>query len=169
MNSTLNLVLELHWLNIKYRRHKSPYTLSIPLQIQLCMIRGFQRLRGDMTYFTVTVAANFVIALALGSCYYNLAPIAETLNSKCILLYFAILFNALSSALEVGTRVQTTANPFTNRRTRRFSRFMLSAPSPRNTTAMPFTTLFLKRYRPLSATFRAKYCLQLPSTFLCTS
>ena len=65
------------------------------------MTRGFQRLRGDMTYFGVTVAANLVVALALGSCYYDLAPTAETLNSKCILLYFAILFNALSSALEV--------------------------------------------------------------------
>ena len=169
MNSTLNLVLEFHWLNIKYRRNKSPYTLSIPLQIQLCMIRGFQRLRGDMTYFTVTVAANLVIALALGSCYYNLAPIAETLNSKCILLYFAILFNALSSALEVGTPAQGTANLFANERTRRSSRFTPSVQSPRNITAMPFTTPFLKRYHPLSATFRAKYCLQLPSTFLCTS
>ena len=89
-------------LTSKNRRHKSPYTLSIPLQIQLCMTRGFQRLRGDMTYFIVTVAANFVVALALGSCYYDLDATAETLNSKCILLYFAILFNALSSALEVG-------------------------------------------------------------------
>lgn len=72
------------------------------MQVKLCMSRGFQRLRGDMTFFTITVAANLVIALALGSIYYDLAPTAETLNSKCILLYFAILFNALSCALEVG-------------------------------------------------------------------
>lgn len=72
------------------------------MQVKLCLSRGLQRLRGDMTFFTITVAANLVIALALGSIYYNLAPTAETLNSKCILLYFAILFNALSCALEVG-------------------------------------------------------------------
>ena len=83
-------------------RNKSPYTISIPMQVKLCMSRGFQRLRGDMTFFTITVAANLVIALALGSIYYDLAPTAETLNSKCILLYFAILFNALSCALEVS-------------------------------------------------------------------
>ncbi|POS78197.1 hypothetical protein DHEL01_v203413 [Diaporthe helianthi] len=82
-------------------RSKSPYTLSVPMQVQLCLSRGFQRLRGDMTFFTITVAANLVIALALGSIYYDLAPTAETLNSKCILLYFAILFNGLSCALEI--------------------------------------------------------------------
>lgn len=72
------------------------------MQIGLCMTRGFQRLAGDKTFFVVTVAANFVISVVLGSIYYNLAPVADSLNSRCVLLYFAILFNALSSALEVS-------------------------------------------------------------------
>ncbi|KAI1635230.1 ABC-2 type transporter-domain-containing protein [Biscogniauxia mediterranea] len=82
-------------------RNQSPYTLSIHKQVQLCMTRGIQRLKGDLTFFAVTVAANFVVSLALGSIYYNLAPTADTVNKKCIMLYFAILFNALSSALEI--------------------------------------------------------------------
>ncbi|KAI0383501.1 ABC-2 type transporter-domain-containing protein [Hypomontagnella monticulosa] len=82
-------------------RNKSPYTISIPMQIHLCMVRGFQRMAGDKTFVVVTILANFVISLVLGSIYYKLPPVAESMNSRCVLLYFAIVFNALSSALEI--------------------------------------------------------------------
>ncbi|KAL7626532.1 Multidrug resistance protein [Parahypoxylon ruwenzoriense] len=84
-----------------FTRNKSPYTISIPMQIHLCMSRGFQRIAGDKTFVVVTVLANFVVSLTLGSIYYNLPPVAESMNSRCVLLYFAIVFNALSSALEI--------------------------------------------------------------------
>ncbi|KAI0139473.1 ABC-2 type transporter-domain-containing protein [Hypoxylon sp. NC0597] len=82
-------------------RNKSPYTISIPMQIHLCMSRGFQRIAGDKTFVVVTILANFVISLTLGSIYYKLPPVAESMNSRCVLLYFAIVFNSLSSALEI--------------------------------------------------------------------
>jgi ATP-binding cassette, subfamily G (WHITE), member 2, PDR len=75
------------------------------MQIRLCMTRGFQRLAGDKLFTAVTIAAMFIMALVLGSIFYDLAATADTLNSKCILLYFAILFNALSSALEVRCNI----------------------------------------------------------------
>ncbi|KAI2466733.1 ABC-2 type transporter-domain-containing protein [Annulohypoxylon bovei var. microspora] len=84
-----------------FTRNKSPYTISTPMQIRLCMNRGFQRMMGDKTFVVVTILANFVISLTLGSIYYKLDPVAESMNSRCILLYFAIVFNALSSALEI--------------------------------------------------------------------
>ena len=31
------------------QRIKSPYTISVPMQVRLCTTRGFQRLRGDMS------------------------------------------------------------------------------------------------------------------------
>lgn len=34
---------------IMYSRIKSPYTLSVVEQVQLCVSRGFQRLRGDLS------------------------------------------------------------------------------------------------------------------------
>ncbi|KAL1889018.1 Multidrug resistance protein [Sporothrix stenoceras] len=80
---------------------KSPYTLSFPQQVALCMRRGVQRLRGDATFFVVTVAGNLVISLVLGSVFYQLPEDASSINSRCIVLFFAILFNALSSALEI--------------------------------------------------------------------
>ena len=72
------------------------------MQVRLCMTRGFQRLRGDMTFFLVTVFGNLVVSLVLGSVFYDLSGNAADMNSRCVLLFFAILFNALSSALEVS-------------------------------------------------------------------
>ncbi|KAI1093930.1 ABC-2 type transporter-domain-containing protein [Rostrohypoxylon terebratum] len=84
-----------------FTRNKSPFTISTPMQIRLCMTRGFQRMMGDKTFVVATVLANLVISLVLGSIYYKLAPVAESMNSRCVLIYFAIVFNALSSALEI--------------------------------------------------------------------
>ncbi|KAJ9156438.1 Multidrug resistance protein cdr1 [Pleurostoma richardsiae] len=80
---------------------KSPYTISIPMQIRLCMTRGYQRIMGDKTFFLVTVFGNLTISLVLGSVFYQLSPDASSINSRCILLFFAILFSALNSALEI--------------------------------------------------------------------
>ncbi|KAI2776680.1 ABC-2 type transporter-domain-containing protein [Daldinia loculata] len=84
-----------------FTRNQSPYTISTPMQIRLCMTRGFQRIAGDQTFVIVTILANLVISLVLGSIYYKLPPVAESMNSRCVLLYFSIVFSALSSALEI--------------------------------------------------------------------
>lgn len=42
------------------------------MQIRLCMTRGFQRIAGDQTFVIVTILANLVISLVLGSIYYKL-------------------------------------------------------------------------------------------------
>lgn len=41
------------------------------------------------------------MSLVLGSVYFDLPSTAESMNSRCSVLFFAILFNGLSSALEV--------------------------------------------------------------------
>lgn len=71
------------------------------MQVKICLIRGFQRLAAEKTFALVTVAGNAVISLILGSVFYNLPDSAESINSRCIVIFFAILFNGLSSALEV--------------------------------------------------------------------
>ncbi|KAH7165897.1 ABC-2 type transporter-domain-containing protein [Dactylonectria macrodidyma] len=79
----------------------SPYTISIPMQIQLCMTRGVLRLLGDKTFFVITALGNFFISLVLGSVFFDLANTAESMGSRCSIIFFAILFNGLSSALEI--------------------------------------------------------------------
>ncbi|KAL2847099.1 ABC-2 type transporter-domain-containing protein [Aspergillus pseudodeflectus] len=80
---------------------KSPYTISVPQQVALCVRRGYQRIMGDKTFFIVTVFGNFLMALLLGSVFYDLPDDTSSLNNRCILLFFALLFNALNSSLEI--------------------------------------------------------------------
>ncbi|KAF5642396.1 ABC transporter CDR4 [Fusarium tjaetaba] len=85
----------------KFSSDKSPFTISIPMQIHLCIGRGIKRLLGDKTFFIVTIVVNFVMSLVLGSVYFNLPSTAEAMNQRASVLFFAILFNGLSSALEI--------------------------------------------------------------------
>jgi hypothetical protein len=71
------------------------------MQIQLCMMRGYQRLVGEMLFPLVTIAGNAAISLLLGSIFYDLPDTADSANNRAVLLFFSILFNGLSSALEV--------------------------------------------------------------------
>jgi ATP-binding cassette subfamily G (WHITE) protein 2 (PDR) len=87
----------------KHQRARSPYTISIPMQIKLCVGRGFMRLRGDMSLFLSGIIGNTIMALIIGSVFYNLADDTASFYSRAALLFFAILLNAFSSALEILT------------------------------------------------------------------
>ena len=87
----------------KQQRIKSPYTISIPMQIKLCMGRGFQRLRGDASLALTGSIGNSVMAIIIGSCFYNLPSNTQSFYSRGALLFFAILLNAFSSFLEILT------------------------------------------------------------------
>lgn len=86
------------------RRPRSPYTISVPMQIRLCMTRGFQRLRGDMSIPLSGSIGNIAIGLIIGSVFYNLPFNTGSFYSRGALLFFAILLNAFSSALEVRSQ-----------------------------------------------------------------
>ncbi|GKZ66701.1 hypothetical protein AnigIFM50267_000569 [Aspergillus niger] len=79
----------------------SPYTISVLQQIALCMRRGYRRILGDPSFFIVTVLGNFFLSLILGSVFYHLSDTSASFTDRCILLFFALLFNALNSALEI--------------------------------------------------------------------
>jgi ATP-binding cassette subfamily G (WHITE) protein 2 (PDR) len=86
----------------KRMRPKSPYTISTPMQIKLCISRGFQRLQGDLSLLLTGVLGNSIMGLIVSSVFYNLQNNTSTLYSRGALLFFAILLNAFSSALEVS-------------------------------------------------------------------
>ncbi|KFY50876.1 hypothetical protein V496_09128 [Pseudogymnoascus sp. VKM F-4515 (FW-2607)] len=85
------------------QRIKSPYTISVPMQVKLCVTRGFQRLRGDMSILLAGIIGNTIMALVIASVFFNLQDNTGTLFSKGALLFFAILINAFSSVLEILT------------------------------------------------------------------
>ena len=85
----------------KGQRAKSPYQISIPMQIKLCVHRGFQRLRGDASLTLTSMIGNSIIALIIGSVFYQLPIDSGSFYSRGTLLFFAILLNAFASFLEV--------------------------------------------------------------------
>jgi hypothetical protein len=72
------------------------------MEVKICIIRGFQRLRGDKTFTAVTVAGNIIISLVLGSIFFKLPNSTESFYGRGALLFVVVLFNSLTSALEVG-------------------------------------------------------------------
>ncbi|KAJ5082688.1 ABC multidrug transporter C [Penicillium argentinense] len=87
----------------KSQHVRSPYTLSVMQQINLCMVRGFQRLKGDASLTLSQLIGNFIMALIIGSVFFNLQPTTDSFYSRGALLFFAVLLNAFSSALEILT------------------------------------------------------------------
>ncbi|KAL4917894.1 ABC-2 type transporter-domain-containing protein [Aspergillus aurantiobrunneus] len=87
----------------KNQRVGSPYTMSIWSQINLCVIRGFQRLKGDASLTLSQLIGNFIMALIIGSVFYDLKDETGSFYSRGALLFFAVLLNAFGSALEILT------------------------------------------------------------------
>lgn len=71
------------------------------MQIRLCITRGLQRLRGDMSLFWTGLLGNWMMALIISSVFYNLPSTTSSFYSRGALLFFATLLNAMSSAIEV--------------------------------------------------------------------
>jgi len=87
----------------KRQRPGSPYTLSYPEQIRLCLWRGFKRLVADPSLTLTALSGNFFMALIMGSVFYNMRPDTSSFYSRGALLFFAVLMSAFSSALEILT------------------------------------------------------------------
>ncbi|KAJ4861875.1 ABC-2 type transporter domain-containing protein [Trichoderma breve] len=87
----------------KGQRAKSPFTLSYVQQIQLCLWRGWKRLTGDPSLTLGSLIGNFIMALIIGSVFYNLKSDASSFFQRGSLLFFACLMNAFASALEILT------------------------------------------------------------------
>jgi len=71
------------------------------MQVKICIIRGFQRLAGDKAFTSITILGNIVISLVLGSIFFNLPDSTASFYGRDALLFVVVLFNALTSALEV--------------------------------------------------------------------
>ncbi|VDC07751.1 unnamed protein product [Peniophora sp. CBMAI 1063] len=85
----------------KSLRPQSPYTISVPMQIKLCLTRAFSRLRGDMSIFFTQVFFNVIMGLIISSIFYNLPSDTSSFYNRTACLFFAILTNAFQSALEI--------------------------------------------------------------------
>ncbi|KAK4209948.1 putative ATP-binding cassette transporter [Rhypophila decipiens] len=86
----------------KHVRPRSPYIISIPMQIRFNTKRAYQRLWNDLHAPLSMMFANLVLALIIGSIFYgNAADATAGFSSKGSTLFMALLLNALTAISEI--------------------------------------------------------------------
>lgn len=83
------------------QRPSSPYTMSYPRQIRLCLWREWQKLKIDPSVTLVMLFGNFFEALIIASIFYNLPNTTASFFSRAALLFMLVLLNAFGSILEI--------------------------------------------------------------------
>lgn len=86
----------------KHVRPKSPYVVSIPMQVKLNTRRAAQRIWGDKTSTFAPIISNVVMALIVGSIFYGTPAATVGFQSKGATLFFAVLLNALAAITEIN-------------------------------------------------------------------
>lgn len=91
-----------HEQQAKHTRPSSPYILSIPMQVKLCMKRSVQRIWNDKTATMTTVVGQTIMALIIGSIYFGTPNDTSAFFAKGGVLFFAVLLNALIAIAEIN-------------------------------------------------------------------
>ncbi|OJJ70038.1 hypothetical protein ASPBRDRAFT_56781 [Aspergillus brasiliensis CBS 101740] len=84
-------------------RSKSPYTLSYMQQTSLCLWRGWKRLLADPSLTYIQLGGNTIMALVLGSIFFNMQDDTNSFYGRGGLIFFALLLSAFASVLEILT------------------------------------------------------------------
>lgn len=86
-----------------HTRPKSPYMISVPMQIKLCTKRAYQRLWMDISSTLTMFVSQIIMALIIGSVFYNTPNATQGFQSKGAVLFFAVLLNALVALSEINS------------------------------------------------------------------
>jgi ABC-type multidrug transport system ATPase subunit len=102
-NGTLDqLRQQKNYIQAKHARPKSPYLISVPMQIKLNIRRAYQRIWGDVASTATQAVLNVVIALIVGSIYFGHSNGSSSFQGRGAVIFLAILFNALTSISEIS-------------------------------------------------------------------
>jgi ATP-binding cassette, subfamily G (WHITE), member 2, PDR len=85
----------------KGQRFNSPYTISYAQQVMLTLWRAYRRLLADPAFTIAQLLFNVIMAIMLGSMFYNLRPDSSSFYYRGGLIFFSLIFNAFASQLEV--------------------------------------------------------------------
>ena len=87
-------------------RVKSPYLVSIPMQIKACITRAYQRLLNDKASTLTVVLGQVIMALVVGSIFFGMQDDTNSFFAKGSTLFFATLLNALIAVTEINSLYQ---------------------------------------------------------------
>ncbi|KAH8701389.1 AtrD, ABC-transporter [Phaeosphaeriaceae sp. PMI808] len=79
------------------------YPTSTWHQISICIHRAFLRLRNNLTPPISAVIGNTILAVVLGSVFYDLKDASESFQTRAVLIFYSIMINSCTPAFEVLT------------------------------------------------------------------
>ncbi|CAI5758794.1 unnamed protein product [Candida verbasci] len=82
-------------------RPESPYTVNFFMQTKYIMHRNWLRMKGDPSITIFSIFGQLVMGLILSSVFYNLDQTTGSFYYRGASLFFAVLFNAFASLLEI--------------------------------------------------------------------
>ncbi|KAJ5167607.1 uncharacterized protein N7482_003201 [Penicillium canariense] len=85
----------------RHTRSRSPYILSVPMQIRLCIRRAYQRMLNDLPTALSPLIVQLILSLIIGSVFYNTPDTSSYFFQKGAVCYFAVLMNALLTINEI--------------------------------------------------------------------
>ncbi|KAF5210855.1 Multidrug resistance protein [Clavispora lusitaniae] len=81
----------------------SPFTVSFGMQVKYIVQRNFLRMKGDPSIPLFSVVGQGIMGLILSSVFYNLQRVTDSFYYRGASMFFAVLFNAFASLLEIMT------------------------------------------------------------------
>ncbi|KXH25655.1 ABC-2 type transporter [Colletotrichum nymphaeae SA-01] len=87
----------------KHVRPKSPYLISLAMQVRLTTKRAYQRIWNDISATATAAVLNIILALIIGSVFYGTPDATSGFYSKGSVLFQAILMNALTAISEINS------------------------------------------------------------------
>jgi ATP-binding cassette subfamily G (WHITE) protein 2 (PDR) len=90
----------------RYMWSKSQYIVSIPMQLQICTKRAYQRLWNDKASTVTVVLGQIIMALIVGSVFYGTPDNTNSFFARGSTLFFSILLNALVAITEINSLYQ---------------------------------------------------------------
>ncbi|OLN81927.1 ABC transporter CDR4-like protein 4 [Colletotrichum chlorophyti] len=87
----------------KHVRPKSPYIISMAMQVRLTTKRAYQRIWNDMSATASAAVINLILALIIGSVFYGTPDATSGFYAKGSVLFQAVLMNALTAISEINS------------------------------------------------------------------
>ena len=86
-----------------HTRPRSPYLVSVPMQIKLNTKRAYQRVWNERSATLTMIISNCIIALIVGSVFYGTPAATSGFYQKGAVLFYAVLLNALAAMTEINS------------------------------------------------------------------
>ncbi|KAF8153344.1 pleiotropic drug resistance ABC transporter [Crassisporium funariophilum] len=85
----------------RHARHQSPYTISVPMQVRIVMVRRMQIMKGNFTPQVLSTTTFVLQAIILGTTFVNIPDNTSAYFSRGGVLFFSVFVPALFSMSEI--------------------------------------------------------------------